>query len=476
MADLTSDEAYALYTKGRVDAAKAATALLDFSGPGGSATQASIDKANALQNQAGAAALANIGYSVGSNGEMVKTGSPSASYTAAQTTSTPAAAADATGGAATAAPKVVGYSGLANAVPANGMDLRTLVEKTTGHTLDYGVPGEAEVVNRAIMALNGNVGANLDARNWNAIMASSNPLDAAEKALKAMYSDKAYLAANADYVLAKGYLPEQADFTYKQMPDRVGSTYNPEWSKGTKFEGKYDTAAYLNNLNTLKGSALDAYNSSVWSKWGGDPRLNASKGVVATDPTKNTVFTPPTTPGQITGTSTFTPGQITGTITFTPGSTGTPGNTGIVAAATTGGLPTKAATTTTQTPPVQLNTPTASGGAGLLTGANNLAPGTFTTPNTSTGNVNSGGLISGATQQMFTQNAQVGLPTGVAPKLGMMGNSTNGPSITPYNPYNFTGSTAGTGAQQNWYNAKTGQRYTAPAGSWTPPSADWTAA
>jgi hypothetical protein len=83
-------------------------------------------------------------------------------------------------------------------------------------------------------------------------------------------------------------------------------------------------------------------------------------------------------------------------------------------------------------------------------------------------------LISGVAQQLSTQNAQVGLPTGVTPKVGMMGNNTGGASVAPYNPYAFTGGTATTGASQNWYNPKTGQRWTAPAGSWNPPSADWT--
>ena len=342
----------------------------------------------------------------------------------------------ATGGAA-ASTTAAGYSGLAGAKAFNGSDLRTLVEKTTGHALDYSQPGEQDVVNRATMAVYGNVGANLDARNWTAIMASANPLKAAEDALKAMYSDKTYLAANTDKVLAQGYLPEQADQTYQQMATRVGSTYDSSWSKGTKYEGKYDTAAYLSNLNTLKGDQLSAYENSLWSKWGGNPVKN--KGVVDTTSTTNTplittptVFTPPVV-GKATGSATTTPGSIT-----------------------------------------QLNAPVASGGSGLITGANTLTstPGTFSLGNTATGNVNAGGLISGAQQQMFTENAQVGLPTGVTPSIGAMGNNTGGASITPYNPYKFTGTGTATGASQNWYNSKTGQRYTALPG-YSPPSADW---
>ena len=196
------------------------------------------------------------------------------------------------------------------------------------------------------------------------------------------------------------------------------------------------------------------------------------------------------TPGQITGTSNTTPGATlnagsstvtgggsSGTSTVTPGSTGGTSNTGLIAAASTSGsTPTTAgsvAKADAQTLPTQLNAPTTTGGAGLLTGANTLSPGTFSIPNTSTGNVNSGGLISGVAQQLSTQNAQAGLPTGVTPKVGMMGNSTGAESITGYNPYGFTGANTATGTSQNWYNSKTGQRYTAPAGTWAPPSADW---
>lgn len=407
----------------------------------------------------------------------------------------------ATGGtasAAEAATSAVGYTGLAGAKANDGNNLRTLVEKSTGQTIDNwfydqknpNYAANQAALSRASNAMYGDVGANIDARNWTAIMAAKDPLKAAEDALKAMYNDKAYLVANTNHVLAQGYLPEQADYTYKQMAGRVGSTYNPNWSKGTKFEGQYDTAAYLNNLNTLKGEQLAAYENSLWSKWGGNPKLNASKGVVDAGTSTNSTFVPVMTPGQITGTSNTTPGATlnagssavtgggsSGTSTVTPGSTGGTSNTGLIAAASTSGsTPTTAgsvAKADAQTLPTQLNAPTTTGGAGLLTGANTLSPGTFSIPNTSTGNVNSGGLISGVAQQLSTQNAQAGLPTGVTAKVGMMGNSTGAESLTAYNPYGFTGANTATGTSQNWYNSKTGQRYTAPAGTWAPPSADW---
>ena len=406
----------------------------------------------------------------------------------------------ATGGTAVAGAtdSAVGYTGLAGAKANDGNNLRTLVEKSTGQTIDNwfydqknpNYAANQAALSRASNAMYGDVGANIDARNWTAIMAAKDPLKAAEDALKAMYNDKAYLVANTNHVLAQGYLPEQADHTYKQMAGRVGSTYNADWAKGTKYEGKYDTAAYLNNVKNLTGDALAAYENNLWTKWGGNPRLNTSKGVVNTGTSTNSTFVPVMTPGQITGTSNTTPGATinagsaavtgggsSGTSTVTPGSTGGTSNTGLIAAATTSGsTPTTAgsvAKADAQTLPTQLNAPTTTGGAGLLTGANTLTPGTFSIPNTSTGNVNSGGLISGVAQQLSTQNAQAGLPTGVTPKVGMMGNNTGAESITAYNPYGFTGANTATGNSQNWYNSKTGQRYTAPAGTWAPPNTDW---
>ena len=395
-------------------------------------------------------------------------------------------------GRAGAGSAVSGYSGLTGAKPNDGNNLRTLVELSTGRKIDNyfydqsnpNYAANQAALSRASNAMYGDVGANIDARNWSAIMAAKDPLKAAEDALKAMYNDKAYLAANTDHVLAQGYLPEQADYTYKQMATRVGSTYDPNWSKGTKFEGQYDTASYLNSIKNLSGDSLAAYENTLWTKWGGNPRVTTSKGVVNTGTSTNSVFVPATTAGQITGTSNTTPGAVTGTSTVTGGSTG---GTGLIAGATTanstatstaGSLPTTAgsvAKADAQTLPKQLNAPTATGGGGLVTGANTLGstPGTFSIPNASTGNVNDGGLISGVAQQLSTQNAQVGLPTGVTPKVGMMGNNYGGESITAYNPYGFTGANTATGNSQNWYNSKTGQRYTAPAGTWAPPSADW---
>lgn len=72
----TPDEAYKIYTEARQNASKDAQALLSFKNPNGSATQASVNQANALQAKAGADALAKIGYFVDANGEMVKGKAP----------------------------------------------------------------------------------------------------------------------------------------------------------------------------------------------------------------------------------------------------------------------------------------------------------------------------------------------------------------------------------------------------------------
>lgn len=73
----------------------------------------------------------------------------------------------------------------------------------------------------------GDVGANLDTRDWGAIMASADPLGSAKTALATMYSDPAYREANTAHVVAQGYDPAQAYYTYGQMNDRVGANYTP---------------------------------------------------------------------------------------------------------------------------------------------------------------------------------------------------------------------------------------------------------
>lgn len=101
----------------------------------------------------------------------------------------------------------------------------------------------SQLETRAILALYGNVGANLDERDWTAIMQSNNPLEAAEKALVVMYQDKGYLLRNIQQFSQRGAKPEQVEFTYRQLADRLGFTYDANWSVGTPY-------AYLRLLST----------------------------------------------------------------------------------------------------------------------------------------------------------------------------------------------------------------------------------
>jgi hypothetical protein len=105
-----------------------------------------------------------------------------------------------------------------------------------------------ELVQRAIHALYGNVGANSDTRDWSVILQSPNPLQAAEDALRAMYQDPVYLLNNVQHLLNAGYVPAQAEITYRQMADRLGFTHQPSWSQGTAYE----------NLGTLTMDQLIA--------------------------------------------------------------------------------------------------------------------------------------------------------------------------------------------------------------------------
>lgn len=97
-------------------------------------------------------------------------------------------------------------------------------------------PGGQQLITRAILTLYGNVGSNLDTRDWTAIMQSSNPLEAAERALVRQYQDKNYLLSNLQLYSARGARPEQAEYTYRQLAERMGFTYDANWSVGTPYE------------------------------------------------------------------------------------------------------------------------------------------------------------------------------------------------------------------------------------------------
>jgi len=71
---VSADDAYRLYTQARGSATQGAQSLLSFTNPNGSATQESIDRANAFQAEAGNRALAQAGYSLDQNGNLVPSG------------------------------------------------------------------------------------------------------------------------------------------------------------------------------------------------------------------------------------------------------------------------------------------------------------------------------------------------------------------------------------------------------------------
>lgn len=67
------------------------------------------------------------------------------------------------------------------------------------------------------MSLYGNIGSNLDERNWAQILASPDPLLASEEAQAAMLRDPAYLLRNANNLLQRGYTDNQVSYTYQPL-------------------------------------------------------------------------------------------------------------------------------------------------------------------------------------------------------------------------------------------------------------------
>lgn len=153
--------------------------------------------------------------------------------------------------------------------------LRELVESTGAKIDDWfydrnnpQYESNQQLLSNANAALYGNVGANLDTRNWDEIMASDNTIQAANDALAAMYSDPGYRERNTANLATLGYNPAQAYITYDEMNDRVGANYTPTASeiaavdsyfkKGTVPDwweygsgAKATTAPITNQNNTL---------------------------------------------------------------------------------------------------------------------------------------------------------------------------------------------------------------------------------
>ena len=127
--------------------------------------------------------------------------------------------------------------------------------------------------------LYGNVGANLDTRDWSAIMESNDKVQAATDALADMYSDPVYQQQNTENLVSKGYDPAQAYYTYGQMNDRVGANYVPSANEIAAVENYF-------NANVEPGFKWD-----VPSPGGGAAPSVAAPASAATSAPKRAVAT-----------------------------------------------------------------------------------------------------------------------------------------------------------------------------------------
>lgn len=113
-----------------------------------------------------------------------------------------------------------------------------------------------KLVSDAASAMYGNVGANLDNRNWDEILAASNPIQAANDALAVMYSDPAYREENTANLIEAGYKPAQAYWTYNQMNDRVGASYVPTLSEVNAVNAYFDALGLPEEKWNFDGSKV----------------------------------------------------------------------------------------------------------------------------------------------------------------------------------------------------------------------------
>ena len=92
-----------------------------------------------------------------------------------------------------------------------------------------------DLVNRAVETLYGDIGAGLDGRDWDNILAADNALLAAEEALVVMYNDTDFLVRNANH-LAGDYGAAQIEYTYRGIFDRLDITGANDWAAGMAYE------------------------------------------------------------------------------------------------------------------------------------------------------------------------------------------------------------------------------------------------
>lgn len=152
--------------------------------------------------------------------------------------------------------------------------LRELVE-STGTTMDswFYDPSNPQyeqnqqLIQSASKALYGDVGANLDTRDWGDIMSSGNALQSAQAALTDMYSDPVYREANISNLVKQGYDPAEGYYTYGQMIDRVGANYTPSEQEVAAVENyfkqigepdrKWLVSSNKNTANTNTGAGVN---------------------------------------------------------------------------------------------------------------------------------------------------------------------------------------------------------------------------
>ena len=77
------------------------------------------------------------------------------------------------------------------------------------------------LIMEASQTLYGDVGDNLDERDWVAIMAAPNPLAAAQQAMKDQWQNREYLLRNADHLINQGHSFAAWEVTYHQMARRL---------------------------------------------------------------------------------------------------------------------------------------------------------------------------------------------------------------------------------------------------------------
>jgi len=95
---------------------------------------------------------------------------------------------------------------------------------------------DAQALARGINVLYGNVGGNLDERDWDFIMRSNDPLTLAESALRSQYQDPGYLQRNAEHIVLNGGSYAEPELGYRAISAELGLHYDPTWSQGTVFQ------------------------------------------------------------------------------------------------------------------------------------------------------------------------------------------------------------------------------------------------